>query len=127
LASLTGISPQDATALRVVRDAMIAFPQYVAGTGQFDTALMEAGRGEILSKGGAEGVHAVAVIPEGIGFVAKVTDGAGRARGPSSIAALRRLNVLDASQERDLARFARPAVYNRAGNVVGEIVSRESV
>ncbi len=127
LASLTGIPPEDANALRVVRDAMIANPQYVAGTGQLDTVLMEAGRGEILSKGGAEGVHAVAAIPAGIGFVAKVVDGSGRARGPSSIAALRRLNVLDALQERMLARFARPAVYNRAGNVVGEIVSREGV
>ena len=127
LASLTGTAPEDAKALRVVRDAMIAYPQYVAGTGQFDTLLMEAGRGDILSKGGAEGVHAVAAIAAGIGFVSKVRDGAGRARGPASIAALRRLNVLDASQERELARFARPAVYNRAGNVVGEIVSREGV
>lgn len=127
LASLTGIAPEDAKALRVVRDAMIAYPQYVAGTGQLDTVLMGAGRGEILSKGGAEGVHAVAAIASGIGFVAKVLDGAGRARGPSSIAALRRLNILDALQERELARFTRPAVYNRAGNVVGEIVSREGV
>lgn len=127
LASLTGIAPEDGNALRVVRDAMIAFPQYVAGTGQFDTVLMEAARGNILSKGGAEGIHGVAALGEGIGFVAKVLDGAGRARGPSSIAALRRLNVLDASQERDLAPFARPAVYNRAGNVVGEIVSRAGV
>jgi L-asparaginase II len=127
LASLTGIAIEDAKALGVVRDAMVAFPQYVAGTGQFDTMLMEVGRGAILSKGGAEGVHAVAAISAGIGFVAKVLDGAGRARGPASIAALRRLNILDASQERELARFARPAVYNRAGNVVGEIVSREGV
>lgn len=127
LASLTGITHGDAKALRVVRDAMIAFPQYVAGTGQFDTLLMEAGRGAILSKGGAEGVHAVGAIPQGVGFVAKVLDGAGRARGPSSIAALRRLEILDASQERELARFARPAVYNRANNAVGEIVSRNSV
>ena len=127
LASLTGVSSADAQALRVVRDAMIAFPQYVAGTDQFDTLLMEAGRGVILSKGGAEGVHAVAALASGIGFVSKVIDGAGRARGPSSIAALRRLDIIDAAQERELARFARPAVYNRAGNVVGEIVSREGV
>ena len=127
LASLSGVTPEDAEALRVVRDAMIANPQYVAGTGQFDTALMEAGGGEILSKGGAEGVHAVAALRTGIGFVAKVLDGAGRARGPSSIAALRRLNVVDASQERELARFARSPVYNRAGDVVGEIVSRGDV
>ena len=85
LASLTGIAPEDAKALRVVRDAMIAYPQYVAGTGQFDTVLMEAGRGEILSKGGAEGVHAVAAIAAGIGFVSQ----SARRRGPGSRPRLR--------------------------------------
>jgi L-asparaginase II len=127
LASLDGIADEDAAALRVVRDAMIAYPRYVAGTDQFDTALMRAGGGNIVSKGGAEGVHAAGAISSGIGFVSKVLDGAGRARGPSSVAALRRLGVLDGNQERELARFARAPVYNRAGNVVGEIVSRERV
>ena len=34
LATLEGLDERDARALRVVRDAMVAFPQYVAGTGE---------------------------------------------------------------------------------------------
>ncbi len=124
LATAQGVGDADAQALRVVRDAMLAHPEYVAGTGQLDTELMLVGAGAIVSKAGAEGVHGVGAIPQGFGFVAKVVDGTARARGPASIAALRRLGVLDERQAAALSRFARPAVYNRAGKSVGEIVSR---
>lgn len=121
LASLRGIRDADATALRKVRDAMIAFPQYVAGAGQFDTELMIAGKGSLAAKAGAEGVHGVAAIAQGYGYAAKVLDGSSRARGPSTIAVLRRLEILDGAAASRLARFARPTVYNRAGDPVGEI------
>ncbi|HEY1654616.1 MAG TPA: asparaginase [Candidatus Tumulicola sp.] len=121
LASLEDVAPSDAAALRVVRDAMTAHPEYVAGTGQLDSALMQAGGGTIACKGGAEGIHGVAAIACGIGYASKVLDGAGRARGPSTIAVLGRLGVLSPEQTMKLARFARPLVYNRAGYAVGEI------
>lgn len=127
LATLSGIGAQDARALRIVRDAMLAHPEYVAGTGQFDTQLIIVGDGNIVSKAGAEGVHGVAAISQGYGFVSKVLDGASRARGPSSISVLRRMGVLGERQAGALVRFARPPVYNRAGKIVGEIVSRDRV
>jgi len=120
-ATLEGIGTRDAAALRTVRDAMVAYPEYVSGTGELDTVLMQVGAGAIACKGGAEGVHGVSAIPQGLGYVSKVLDGGGRARGPSTIAALRHLGALDASQATKLARFARPIVYNRAGRAVGEI------
>ena len=121
LASLDGMRRADAEALRVVRDAMVKYPQYVAGSGQLDTELMIAGDGKIVSKAGAEGVHGVAAIAQGYGYVSKVLDGNSRARGPSTVAALRLLGVLDVEKASRLARFARPTVYNRAGYAVGEI------
>ena len=49
---------------------------------------------------------------------------AARARaGPSTIAALQRLGILDEQQVAELARFARPTVYNRAGRAVGRSAS----
>lgn len=121
IATLRGIAGADAEALRTVRDAMIAHPEYVAGSDQLDTVLMQAAGGAIACKGGAEGVHGVAAPHAGIGYASKVRDGTGRARGPSTIAALRHLGVIgDALAER-LARFGRPVVYNRAGRAVGEI------
>jgi L-asparaginase II len=120
-ATLAGIDQRDAHALRVVRDAMVAHPEYVSGTAQLDTELMRVGEQSIASKAGAEGVHGVAAIAKGYGYAAKVLDGGARARGPSTIAVLSALCVLDPEKTQRLRRFARPAVYNRAGHVVGEI------
>ncbi len=121
LATLRGIGEREARALEIVRGAMIAQPEYVAGAGEFDTELMRAGEGTIVSKGGAEGMHGVAIVPHGAGYASKVLDGAARARAPSSIAALERLGALSAAQVDRLTTFARPVVYNRAGTSVGEI------
>lgn len=121
LATFQGVTARDAAALEMVRDAMVAHPEYVAGTGQLDTVLMQSFPGEIACKGGAEGVHGVAAIAAGFGYAAKVLDGAGRARGPSTIAALRPLGAIGAAIPTNLDRFAHPLVYNRAGSAVGEI------
>lgn len=127
LATMREVGDADARALEVVRDAMLAYPEYVAGTGQFDTELMTVGGGNLLSKAGAEGVHCAGAVAEGYGFAAKVVDGASRARGPASLSALARLGLLDEVKAARLARFARPAVYNRAGVAVGEIAVRDHV
>ncbi|MBV9332957.1 MAG: asparaginase [Candidatus Eremiobacteraeota bacterium] len=121
LATLEDLSDADARALAIVREAMVSYPAYVAGTRQLDTELMEAGAGSIVSKGGAEGVHGVAAIDRRFGYVSKVLDGASRARGPSSMAMLRRLGALDGAQLQALDRFTHPKVYNRAGHAIGEI------
>jgi L-asparaginase II len=121
LATLENVSDRDARALRVVRGAMTARPEYVSGTGELDAALMRAADGELVAKGGAEGVHGIAAIAGGLGYVSKVLDGTARARGPSTVAALCSLGVLNEAQVDRLARFARPIVYNRAGRAVGEI------
>lgn len=79
------------TAGRTVADAMRAYPQYVAGTGREDTLLM-AGVPGLLAKAGAEGVHVVA-LADGSALAVKIDDGASRARGPITVAALRALGV----------------------------------
>jgi L-asparaginase II len=127
LATLRGVDEADASALKVARDAMLAYPQYVAGTGQFDTELMTAGEGNIVSKAGAEGVHGAGALAQGCGFASKVLDGASRARGPASIAVLSRLGLLDEKKVARLEKFSRPVLYNRAGVAVGEIAVRNSV
>jgi L-asparaginase len=100
---------------------MIAYPQYVAGNGQFDTELMVAARGNLAAKAGAEGVHGVGAIAQAVGYVSKVLDGSSRARAPSTIACLRRLGIIDSAIAGRLGGFASPTVYNRAGHAVGEI------
>jgi L-asparaginase II len=79
------------TGERRVVDAMRAHPHLVAGTGREDTRLMAAVPG-LVSKSGAEGVHAVA-LPDGRAVALKIEDGAARARLPVMVAALRLLGV----------------------------------
>ncbi|MFI7603803.1 asparaginase [Micromonospora sp. NPDC049366] len=76
---------------RAVADAMRAYPEIVGGTEADDTRLMR-GLPGLLAKVGAEGVIAAAL--PGVGAVAlKIDDGAGRARMPVLVSALRRLGV----------------------------------
>jgi L-asparaginase II len=79
------------TPQRRVADAMRQYPELVSGTGADDARLMRGVPG-LLSKGGAEGVLAVA--RPGTGAVAlKIDDGAMWPRLPVLVTALRRLDV----------------------------------
>lgn len=120
-ATLTNVEPNVARALRTVREAMIAYPEYMSGTGEFDAALIRAFEGNLVCKGGAEGVHAVAIFDPGIALVVKVVDGNERARPPAVIAALERMGMVTPRQKRELENFASPLLKNRAGRVVGRI------
>jgi L-asparaginase II len=120
-ATLDNLDECDALALATVRDAMIAFPEYVAGTDEFDSALMRAAGGRIAAKSGAEGVHGLADIDSGTGLVLKVVDGAARACAPAVVAIARLLHLLDERVLDELEPFARVPLYSRAGRRVGSI------
>jgi L-asparaginase II len=85
------VSAEDGPERRIA-DVMRAYPWLVAGTGREDTLLM-LGVDGLLIKGGAEGVHAVA-LPDGTAIALKVDDGAQRPRGPLLVAALDALGTL---------------------------------
>jgi len=123
-ATLRGFDDGDRRALSTVREAMLADPWMVSGTGRLDTDLMLASAGTIVAKGGAEGVHASALLATGTGLVLKTIDGAARAVGPATLALLGRLDALDALARERLAGHARPPVRNVAGRIVGEIRAR---
>jgi L-asparaginase II len=120
-ATLEGFDERDARALGVVRAAMLAHPEYVGGTGDFDTVLMQAGAGSVACKGGAEAVFGAASVTRGFGLVFKVVDGGSRAVPPAACALLNELGGLDDRANAQLKAFAQPVLYNRAGRVVGDI------
>ena len=99
-------------AMQRVRDAMRAHPAMIAGTGRFDTKLMEAT--DLVAKGGAEGVFACG-SPEGWGLALKISDGGGRAVAPAALATLARRGV---EVPVEMARFS---VNDLRGETVGEI------
>lgn len=74
-----------------VTRAMIEHPEMVGGASRDVTALMRAVPG-LVAKDGAEGVY-VAALADGRAAALKIADGAGRARLPVMVAALRALGV----------------------------------
>jgi L-asparaginase II len=120
-ATLDGLDDRDAGALKVVRDAMMAHPEYVAGTGEFDTVLMLAGHGTIAAKSGAEGVHGLAQVAARAGLVLKVVDGGARAVPPATMELARRTHLFDATVRDELESFTNVTVFNRGGLAVGSI------
>jgi len=127
LATLEECSDQDAAALATVREAMLAFPEYVSGTGEFDTVLMQRAAGKVICKAGAEGLHGDALVERKAGLAVKVIDGTKRAVAPAVLAALRELGVLDAAADHRLAEFFSPTLYNHAQLAVGQIVARRAI
>jgi L-asparaginase II len=121
------ISSNEAVAIKWVVAAMTSYPEMVGGTrGRLDTDLMRATRGKLISKIGAESVHAVAVLPSarfprGLGIAIKIEDGAKRALMPVVIETLAQLGVLDDAERAALAEYHRPVVTNHRKLVVGEI------
>lgn len=110
-----------APALQRIRDAMIAEPFLVAGTGRFDTVLMEAAGGAIVSKVGAEGVIACGVVGRNVGIAIKIDDGAARAYEPLLLALLAERGFLDAAASARLESAFPPRLRNFAGIEYGEV------
>lgn len=101
--------------------AMLAHPELVAGEGRFDTELMRSGHGQVISKGGAEGIQCLSRVGEGLGVAIKVEDGASRAKHAVALHLLQKLEWLTPMSLEELdQRFLRPAPHLRL-EVLGEM------
>ena len=80
--------------LEQISRAMLAHPELVGGEGRFDTELMRRSHGQVLSKGGAEGIQCLSRIGEGMGVAIKVEDGSKRAKQAVALHLLRQLEWL---------------------------------
>jgi len=110
-----GVAPAArAAACRTITAAMTAFPEMVGGPDSFDTHLMQAARGQIIAKGGAEGYQGLGLLPgalrpgsPALGIAFKISDGdpRGRARSGVALEILRQLGALTPAQMQALSQF----------------------
>jgi len=101
--------------------AMLAHPELVAGDGGFDTELMRRGLGQVLSKGGAEGIQCLSRVGQGMGVAIKVEDGSHRAKHAVALHLLEQLEWLTPSTLTELRQqFMVPADHLRL-EVKGEL------
>jgi L-asparaginase II len=125
---------RSAPALRRIRDAMMAAPEMVAGGQEaLDTELMRRRPGRLVSKGGAEGMRAIALLDgargEGTGAAGvalRIEDGdaAGRASRAATVEALGQLDVLREADLRALSAFHAPQQRSPSGEIIGVTVPR---
>ena len=80
--------------LEQISRAMLSHPDLIAGEGRFDTELMRRSHGQVVSKGGAEGIQCLSRIGEGLGVAIKVEDGSRRAKQAVALHVLRQLEWL---------------------------------
>jgi len=109
---------------------MTAHPFLVAGPERFDTAVMQAGAGRIVAKGGAEGYQGMGIRPDALfkgspalGITFKVIDGdqAVRANGVIATAILDQLGLFRGEDHPELAPFQARRLYNGREIEIGEI------
>lgn len=101
-------------------EAMTAHPELVSGTGRNDLAYMRAGRGDWVTKIGADGVQVVGSKSRGEAVALKIMDANKMALHAATVEVLDQLGWLDDAQRAELAPWRAAEIVNARGMVVGE-------
>lgn len=124
LANPRGVSEARAGAARRLTSAMQAYPYLVAGRKRFCTELMQAFKGRLVAKNGAEGVYCAGVLPcdgrPGLGIAVKIEDGSLKAAYAAMGEILLQTGVLSPDEEAIIRARHRPPVKNTRGEICGE-------
>jgi L-asparaginase II len=115
-----GVSDTTAQAMATLGGAMAAEPYMVAGQGRNDLAFMQAGRGDWITKVGADAVQVVASISRGEAFALKIADASLVALHATTVAVLDQLGWLDDAQRDALQVWRSAEIRNVRGLLVGE-------
>ena len=101
-------------------NAMTSHPDMVSGTGRNDLAFMQVGRGDWVSKVGADAVQVVGSKERGEAFAIKIIDGNKPALYAASVEVMDQLGWLDAGQRSALQPWRAQPIVNARGILVGE-------
>jgi L-asparaginase II len=107
-------------AFEQIFNAMTAHPDLVSGTDRNDAAFMRAGRGDWVSKIGADGVQSVASRSRQQGFALKITDGNRIAATAATIEVMAQLGWMDESQAAELEVWRSAKIDTITGKTVGQ-------
>ncbi len=111
---------QFAASFAALSQAMTTHPDLVSGKGRNDLAFMRAGRGDWVSKIGADGVQVIGSKSRAEAFAIKIIDANKPALFAASVEVLDQLGWLDAAQRAELEPWRGRAIVNARGLQVGE-------
>ena len=100
-------------------EAMTSHPDLVSGTGRNDLAFMQVGRGDWVTKIGADGVQVVGSKSRGEALAIKIIDGNKTALHATTVEVLDQLGWLDDSQREALQPWRAAEIVNARGLRVG--------
>ncbi len=124
LADPSGLRPELRAAASRVRDAMMEHPYLIAGRGRVGVDIMQAGRGRLVAKTGAEAVFGVGDLGRGQGLAIKLDDGQTRGVAPALVESLVQAGFLDEVAAQELATWRGGAQRNFAGRDVGRVATQ---
>ena len=123
-----GLSDGHARAAKRLRAAVAAAPFMVAGSGRFDTRVMERLGAKVFCKVGAEGVFCAALPERGLGVAIKIDDGNNaRACEVAMAAVIEALVDLDDAQATFMRTLSELKLSNWNGIEVGELRAAASL
>jgi L-asparaginase II len=99
--------------------AMRSHPDLVSGSGRNDEAFMRIGRGDWVSKVGADGVQAIGSCSRQTGLAIKIADGSKPALFAAAVEAMDQLGWLDAQQRQALQPWRAADIRSIKGEQVG--------
>ncbi len=118
-----GLSAGHARAARRLRQAVAASPFHVAGSGRFDTRVMQRLGERVCCKVGAEGVYCAALPEAGLGVAIKIDDGNNARAAEVVMAAVieARVALADDGERNFLRSLSDLALVNWNGIEVGRL------
>ena len=96
------LSSSDNAELEQISRSMTSNPIMVSDNNKFDTEIIKASHGQVISKGGAEGIQCICKVNEGIGLALKVEDGSKRAKHAVSLHLLKQLEWISDLRIQDI-------------------------
>ncbi|KNZ33460.1 MAG: asparaginase [Methylibium sp. NZG] len=122
------LSAGHARAAQRLRAAVARAPFMVAGTGRFDTRVMEQLGERVFCKVGAEGVFCAALPQQGLGVAIKIDDGNNaRAAEVAMAAVIERFVALDGGDAALMTPLSHPLLTNWNGIHVGSLRPAEAL
>ncbi|MEY3597267.1 MAG: hypothetical protein RL543_1220 [Pseudomonadota bacterium] len=118
-----GLDKKRAEAAQRIREAVAQYPLLVAGTGRFDTDVMNLFGARLFMKTGAEGVYCATIPEKGLGIAVKCDDGEGRAAQVILGAIVQHFLPMSETEHENLAKLAEPVLRNWNGIEVGRLRS----
>ena len=117
------VTAERRAAMRRVMNAMIAYPDHLAGKDSPTARLIRYCDGNVVVKGGAEGYLVGFVRDRGLGIVVKVADGdsSGRAKLGVMARILGRVHALATDDAELLVAAVEPAIADSNGKEVGRV------